>query len=68
MTGGLEKLRRDWEAAKSAWNNDGGPLEKTVEAGERLYFAGIFLIEHLEEIAAIQGRAVPERPEPKEWR
>jgi len=36
-----------WESAKRAWNRDGGPIEKTVKAGEDLYFAADFLIEAL---------------------
>jgi len=33
--------------ASRAWNADGGPIEKTVKAGEELYFAAHFLIEDL---------------------
>jgi len=33
--------------ASRAWNADGGPIEKTVKAGEDLYFAAHFLIEDL---------------------
>jgi hypothetical protein len=33
--------------ASRAWNADGGPIEKTVKAGEDLFFAAHFLIEDL---------------------
>lgn len=45
----LVRLRSEWQKACRAWNADGGPLEKTVKADEDLYFAALFLIEHLEE-------------------
>ena len=33
--------------ASRAWNADGGPIEKTVKAGEDLFFAAHFLVEDL---------------------
>jgi len=33
--------------ASRAWNADGGPIEKTVKAGEDLFFAAHFLVENL---------------------
>ncbi len=45
--GERKRLASKWEAAKRKWNRDGGPIEKTVEAGEDLYFAADDLIEHL---------------------
>lgn len=51
-------INEDWRvgdlaecSAKRAWNKDGGPIEKTIKAGEDLYFAASFLIE-----ALIEGR------------
>jgi len=44
----IPALQRKWEAAQRAWNRDGGPIEKTVKAGEDLYFAASFLIEALQ--------------------
>lgn len=49
MDAELEKLYRAYKAAQRAWNKDGGPIEKTVKAGEDLYFAAEFLIEALNE-------------------
>lgn len=48
----LPELRRKWKAAQHAWNKDSGPIEKTIQAGEDLYFAATFLIDRLEEIVA----------------
>lgn len=45
-------LRRAFTRASSAWNADAGPIEKTVAAGENLYFAAWAYIEALEEQAA----------------
>lgn len=47
----LAQLVAKYESAKRAWNKDGGPIEKTVKAGEDLYFAADFLIE-----ALLEGR------------
>lgn len=40
---------KEWKRAMAAWNKDAGPIEKTVKAGEDLYFAALFLIEELRE-------------------
>lgn len=45
----LAQLRAKWASAKRAWDHDNGPIERTVKAGEELYFAAVFLIEALEE-------------------
>jgi hypothetical protein len=43
-----ERLLKRWEAAMRAWDRDNGPDEKTIAAGEELYFAGDDLIQHFE--------------------
>lgn len=48
--------------AKMAWNRDEGPIEKTVKAGEDLYFAAEHLIEYLlelnEELHGVKQRLI----------
>lgn len=46
----LTVLEKKWASAKNRWNKDGGPIEKTINAGEDLYFAAETLIEHLKEM------------------
>jgi hypothetical protein len=48
-------LAATWHTAQRNWNKDNGPVERTVKAGEELYFASLFLIEALEaEVIALQ--------------
>ena len=43
-----DRLYKRWQIAVRGWNNDAGPIERTVDAGEALYFAADELINHLE--------------------
>ena len=43
----LARLLRKYEAAQRGWNNDPGPIERTVMAGENLFFAADELIRYL---------------------
>lgn len=42
-------FRSKFESAVNAWNSDPGPIERTIEAGENLYFAAHNLIDELTE-------------------
>jgi len=46
---GDKQMRAVYDRAVKAWNKDGGPIEKTVNAGEDLFFAGDALITELTE-------------------